>query len=196
VCVDFGIVPVLVCNKRIACWQHAHFLVATLLIAIHNGCNVNPPAIFTFPLDVSMSPQDFLLSCRSCLRSDSRCLCSLSAPMLAVAGNRYALSPIDLIPDFIPVLGCLDDLVILPCLIWLAVRLMPPVVWEGAKRRAIQEPLQLSKNKVAAMMVIGIWMLTVTAVWWLWFSSAAKQVDQSPNRPYGHLNSIPTVAAA
>lgn len=42
------------------------------------------------------------------------------------AAVAYALSPIDLIPDFIPVLGHLDDLIVLPCLVWLAIRAMPP----------------------------------------------------------------------
>lgn len=50
------------------------------------------------------------------------------ARMLCVLVVAYALSPIDLIPDFIPVLGYLDDVILLPCLIWLAVRLIPASV--------------------------------------------------------------------
>ena len=42
----------------------------------------------------------------------------------------YAFSPIDLIPDFIPVIGHLDDLIIVPCGIWLAIRLIPPELWQ------------------------------------------------------------------
>ena len=49
----------------------------------------------------------------------------------------YALSPIDLIPDFIPVLGYLDDVLLLPGLIWLAVRLLPPAVWAKAVPKPI-----------------------------------------------------------
>ncbi|WP_313371168.1 DUF1232 domain-containing protein, partial [Sedimentibacter sp.] len=48
----------------------------------------------------------------------------------------YALSPIDLIPDFIPVLGYLDDIIILPCLIALTVRLIPPDMFEECRIRA------------------------------------------------------------
>ena len=54
----------------------------------------------------------------------------------------YALSPIDLIPDFIPVLGYLDDLVIVPLLVWLAFRLVPKEVIADCRWRAAEE-----KNK-------------------------------------------------
>ena len=47
----------------------------------------------------------------------------------------YAVSPVDLIPDFIPVLGHLDDLVIVPCGLWLAARLVPRPVWEEHRAR-------------------------------------------------------------
>ena len=48
----------------------------------------------------------------------------------------YALSPIDLIPDFIPVLGYLDDVIVLPALIWLTVRLLPPDVLAECRAQA------------------------------------------------------------
>ena len=55
----------------------------------------------------------------------------------AIAGVlAYALSPIDLIPDFIPVLGYLDDLVLLPAGIWMALRLIPPTVMAESRARA------------------------------------------------------------
>lgn len=48
----------------------------------------------------------------------------------------YALSPIDLIPDFIPIIGFLDDIVLLPLGIWLAIRLIPEDVWQQCRIKA------------------------------------------------------------
>lgn len=61
------------------------------------------------------------------------------AKALAAAVVGYALSPVDLIPDFIPVLGWLDDLILVPAGFWLAVKLIPPDVWEDCRRRACEE---------------------------------------------------------
>jgi len=58
----------------------------------------------------------------------------------------YALSPIDLIPDFIPVLGYLDDLIIIPALISLSVKLIPKEIFASAREKAIKEPIKLKKN--------------------------------------------------
>lgn len=58
------------------------------------------------------------------------------ARALAVAVAAYALSPIDLIPDFIPVLGYLDDLILVPLGVWLAIRLIPPDVRDALRREA------------------------------------------------------------
>uniref|UniRef100_A0A7S2DMP9 DUF1232 domain-containing protein n=1 Tax=Alexandrium andersonii TaxID=327968 RepID=A0A7S2DMP9_9DINO len=77
--------------------------------------------------------------------------------LLGGVALAYALSPIDLIPDFIPVLGLLDDLLLLPGLIWLALRLVPPDVLERARARAQEEPLRLSKNWGMAALVLAIW---------------------------------------
>ena len=73
---------------------------------------------------------------------------------LAVA---YALSPIDLIPDFIPVLGLVDDLILLPLLLYLAKLATPKHVLERAAARAESEPLQLPKSVPAAVFVGVTW---------------------------------------
>ena len=68
----------------------------------------------------------------------------------------YALSPIDLIPDFIPVLGYLDD-VLLPGMIWLAVRLLPPAVLEDSRLRAeawMTEQGRKPVSKVGAAVIV------------------------------------------
>lgn len=59
----------------------------------------------------------------------------------------YALSPIDLIPDFIPLLGYLDDVILLPALIALTIRLIPRQVWERSRKRCcLAQPKQPSKT--------------------------------------------------
>ena len=60
----------------------------------------------------------------------------LLAKILAAIAVAYALSPIDLIPDFIPVIGYLDDVLLLPILIVAAVKLIPEPVWTDCKQRA------------------------------------------------------------
>jgi uncharacterized membrane protein YkvA (DUF1232 family) len=77
----------------------------------------------------------------------------------------YAFSPIDLIPDAIPVLGYLDDLLVVPLGIALAIRMIPPHVLAECReeaRNAKDRPV----NKVAAVVVVAIWIaLAVSAVW-------------------------------
>lgn len=68
----------------------------------------------------------------------------------------YAASPIDLIPDFIPVLGYLDDLLLLPAGIWLALRLIPPEVM--AQARAQAGTGRLAQRRAAALVVVGLWL--------------------------------------
>jgi uncharacterized membrane protein YkvA (DUF1232 family) len=70
----------------------------------------------------------------------------------------YSLSPIDLIPDFIPVLGYLDDLIIVPFLISLAIRAIPKDVMGKCRERAAKEPVGLKKNPIAAILIVGLWL--------------------------------------
>ena len=77
------------------------------------------------------------------------------AKAVALAVAAYALSPIDLIPDFIPVLGYLDDLILVPLGIIVAVKLIPPVVLAEHRATAVQVPLQASRT--AAFVIIAVW---------------------------------------
>ena len=90
------------------------------------------------------------------------------AKAVAVFVAGYALSPIDLIPDFIPVLGYLDDLIIVPLGIWLAVRLIPPEIL--AEHRATAEASARQPiSKAGAVAIVTIWiLLAVVAVWITW----------------------------
>ncbi|MBO0902020.1 YkvA family protein [Jiella sonneratiae] len=79
------------------------------------------------------------------------------AKLVAGAVAAYALSPIDLVPDFVPVLGLLDDLLIVPLGIMLAVRLIPPDRLE-ALRRAADRRLDRPTSVAGAVIVAAIWL--------------------------------------
>ncbi len=83
------------------------------------------------------------------------------AKALAVFIVAYAVSPIDLIPDFIPVVGYLDDLVIIPAGIGLLIRIIPGDVLQECREKARSEPISLRKNWVMGAGVILIWLLLV-----------------------------------
>lgn len=87
---------------------------------------------------------------------------------LLVAGIvAYAFSPIDLIPDFIPVLGLLDDLVLIPLGIWCAIRLVPAAVLSECRARA-QERRKLV-SRAAGAVIVAIWLaLAALGLWWAW----------------------------
>jgi len=76
----------------------------------------------------------------------------------------YALSPVDLIPDFIPVLGHLDDVIIIPLLVSLALKLVPGDVVRESRERAAGEPLSLRSNFAAAVVIILLWLIMATAL--------------------------------
>ena len=105
--------------------------------------------------------------------------------IIAVA-LAYVLSPIDLIPDFIPVVGWLDDLIIVPTLIWLALRLIPAESMQTARTRAENEPLKLSRHMGAAAVFLLIWLGCFEAV-------AAILVD---HWSLAHQNRVATYAVA
>ncbi|HKR17422.1 YkvA family protein [Rhizorhapis sp.] len=74
-----------------------------------------------------------------------------------------ALSPIDLIPDFVPVLGLIDDLVILPIGIWLFTQLIPKSLWAEYKRMAEAETHR-PMSRAGAVMIIAIWLALAALV--------------------------------
>lgn len=80
----------------------------------------------------------------------------------------YAFSPIDLIPDFIPVLGYLDDLILVPLGILLAVRMIPPQVLAEARTRAQASIAQGQPSRLpGALLILAIWLLLLAAAVWI-----------------------------
>ena len=74
----------------------------------------------------------------------------------------YALSPIDLIPDFIPVLGLLDDLILLPVMLWLGFKWTNPQVLQRARAQAVRDA-HLPASKTAGLVIASIWLLAIVS---------------------------------
>ncbi len=92
----------------------------------------------------------------------------LSAKIAALLIVAYAFSPVDLIPDFIPVLGMLDEIILLPLGIWFTLQLLPAPVIADCRRRAqdwMDEHRPRPQNYVAAAVFIALWGF---ALWLLW----------------------------
>ena len=92
----------------------------------------------------------------------------LSAKLLAALVVAYALSPIDLIPDFIPVLGLVDELLILPLGVYLTLRLIPADVVAEARRDAdtwLAERHARPRSYWGAAMIVVIWLALAYAAW-------------------------------
>ncbi|GJL64394.1 MAG: membrane protein [Nitrospirales bacterium] len=88
------------------------------------------------------------------------------AKLLAVLVVAYALSPVDLTPDFISIIGYLDDLVLLPLSLLLVIRLLPPGIM--AEHRSIAEKDgRLPQNWVAAAMIIFLWAAGIVFLGWI-----------------------------
>lgn len=81
--------------------------------------------------------------------------------LLIIFTLGYAFSPIDLIPDFIPVIGLLDDLVILPLLIYLIIRLIPKKTMDYCRKEAEVRLPKKQKNWVAGMVIIILWLVII-----------------------------------
>jgi uncharacterized membrane protein YkvA (DUF1232 family) len=88
--------------------------------------------------------------------------------MLALAVAAYALSPIDLIPDFIPVLGYLDDLILIPLGVALVVRWVPEAVMVDARAKA-HATAQKPTSRGMAVVIVVVWIVMAAALgWWAW----------------------------
>lgn len=103
---------------------------------------------------------------------------SPQTPMLAKAlcvfVVAYALSPIDLIPDFIPVLGYLDDVILLPGLIWLAIRMLPEVVVNESRLKAdawMEANGRKPTSYLGAALIVVVWAAAAWALWH-WYQQA------------------------
>ena len=95
----------------------------------------------------------------------------LSAKILATLVVAYALSPIDLIPDFIPVIGYLDDVILVPIGIYFTLKLVPQHVLEECRAKArdwIAARQPKPRNYVAAAVIVVLWLLMLWIAWrWL-----------------------------
>ena len=95
------------------------------------------------------------------------------AKAVAAAVAAYALSPIDLIPDFIPVLGYLDDLILVPLGIALAVRLIPPALMAEFRAEATRRAA-LPRSRAAATGIVTLWLGAAALLLWLFWPTAGR----------------------
>lgn len=94
------------------------------------------------------------------------------AKVLAGLVAAYALSPIDLIPDFIPVIGYLDDLILVPVGIWLVVRLIPVELMDEFRAEAARMEGR-PKSRAGMAIVAAIWIASAALLaWWFWPKTA------------------------
>jgi uncharacterized membrane protein YkvA (DUF1232 family) len=90
------------------------------------------------------------------------------AKALAAALVAYAFSPIDLIPDFIPILGYLDDVLILSAGIWLVLKLVPPDVLAECRAQAarwLEEKQAQPRSYLAAALIVVLWLVLLWLAW-------------------------------
>ena len=94
------------------------------------------------------------------------------ARLVAVCVVGYALSPIDLVPDFIPVLGYLDDLILVPLGLALAIKMIPGPVLDECRERAKQDLVHGKLGWQAGAIVVLTWlllaMLAAVLIWRIW----------------------------
>ncbi len=83
---------------------------------------------------------------------------------LAFAVVAYAFSPIDLIPDFIPILGLLDDVILVPLGIAIVVKLIPSSIMQECEQKAEAFNQRKPKNWIAAVVIVTVWILMAALV--------------------------------
>jgi uncharacterized membrane protein YkvA (DUF1232 family) len=88
--------------------------------------------------------------------------------LIAAFEVAYALSPIDLIPDFIPGLGYLDDVILLPLGLLLVIKLMPQEVpaacrLQASEHECLQQPRPV--NRIAALLIVCVWLVALAGIW-------------------------------
>jgi uncharacterized membrane protein YkvA (DUF1232 family) len=106
------------------------------------------------------------------------------AKVVAAVVAAYALSPIDLIPDFIPVLGYLDDLILVPLGIALAIRLIPPALLEEHRETAATRIANRPTSRIAATLIISIWIvLALVGVLWVGHRTNLLPLSSFPSPP-------------
>jgi uncharacterized membrane protein YkvA (DUF1232 family) len=91
------------------------------------------------------------------------------AKALAIAVAGYALSPIDLIPDFIPLIGYLDELILLPLGIWLVVSLIPPEIMDEYRAKA-DEAGQRPVSRAGMVAIILLWIAGASVLGWIGYA--------------------------
>ena len=94
------------------------------------------------------------------------------AKLAAAAVAAYALSPIDLIPDFIPVLGYLDEVIILPVAISLVIKMIPAPLMAEFRAEA-QRRAERPTSRAGALLIIAIWIAAIALTLWAFWPSAA-----------------------
>jgi uncharacterized membrane protein YkvA (DUF1232 family) len=92
----------------------------------------------------------------------------IAPKIIAALVVTYALSPIDLIPDFIPVLGLLDDIVLIPLGVALVIKLTPAPLWQALLAQAEANPVRLGKTVWGVVLVLLVWtLLAGFFAWWI-----------------------------
>ena len=89
--------------------------------------------------------------------------------LFAVLIAGYALSPIDLIPDFIPVIGYLDDLLIVPAGVLLVIRLLPPEILAMSRLQAAAV-MDRPTSRIAAILIVGVWLASLVIALRMWLA--------------------------